>query len=159
SGQSPPTTVTPTLSNLTVAGSNLFFSLDYSDSTSDSQGDDAQLWTSNGTAAGTVRVVAPASGLPFTSLSDFMPLGNSVLFEVVESSGALELWKSDGTAQGTTRLNLIDPMEYGGYSASAPNTVVSHGVLYFAVKDGSHGNELWEIDGTPGGTFLAADIA
>ena len=33
-----------------------------------------------------------------------------------------------------------------------------NGAIYFAANDGTHGNELWKSDGTPGGTVMVKDI-
>ena len=46
-----------------------------------------------------------------------------------------------------------------GLTNSYPFRLTDVGVtLYFAAKDGIHGNELWESDGTADGTFMVMDI-
>ena len=76
-----------TAADLTVVGSSLFFALDYTYSSGGTTVNDDQLWTSNGTAGGTVQVAGAASG-PFIGLGDFMAPGNQLVFQAEQSSGA-----------------------------------------------------------------------
>jgi ELWxxDGT repeat protein len=59
------------------------------------------------------------------------------------------LWKSDGTEAGTVMVKDIY------YSGRLTNV---NGMLYFAVNDHIHGNELWKSDGTEAGTVPVKDI-
>ncbi len=145
-----------TAAEVTVVGSSLFFALDYTYTSGGTVNDD-QLWTSNGTAGGTVQVTAPASG-SFIGLGDFMALGNQLVFQAEESSGATGIWASNGTAGGTTELKVLDPTAGAQGIYASSNSIISNGVLYFAANDGTHGAELWQSDGTPAGTSLLADI-
>src|SRR5207344_1058678 len=46
-----------------------------------------------------------------------------------------------------------------GGAGSTPRTLVVHrGRAYFSADDSIHGRELWQSDGTPAGTRLAADL-
>ena len=143
--------------NLTAAGSRLFFSLVYDDPDSTNIYED-QLWTSDGTAGGTVQVATPSSG-PDSYLTGFMTLGNQVIFRTM-SWGASALWASDGTSAGTQELKILKASSTEGNPAPSysANTVVDDGIIYFAAYDGTHGAELWESDGTAAGTFMVEDI-
>jgi ELWxxDGT repeat protein len=161
------TTTSPgTLSNLTAVGSTLFFSVSYDYYNGQTDVRAAQLWTSNGTAAGTGPITLTAGSPTFTQLSNFNAVGDRLLFEAVESDGSTDLWASDGTSAGTTFLKVINPTSSStnynyyynyGYSGNGAS-LVANGVLYFAANDGSHGTQLWESDGTAAGTYLADEI-
>jgi ELWxxDGT repeat protein len=72
----------------------------------------------------------------------------------------IELWTTDGTPGGTQLFKDINPGSGGSQQFSGPNSgiVNANGTLYFFANDGTHGNELWKNDGTPGGTQLVRDI-
>ena len=150
------------VSNLTSVGSKLFFSITYNYFHVNTDVRDAELWTSDGTAANTAVVPVPASGPAFTSLSKFHAVGSTLVFEAVETSGVNELWASNGTTTGTTLLKALSPSteshSYYYYGYSGGGSLVAGGVLYFASNDGTHGDELWRSDGTAAGTYLVDDI-
>ena len=143
--------------------SHLFFSLTYEtyNEATDHEVPQSQLWTSDGTAGGTVVVPVPAGGSPFKRLSNFDAVGDNLLFQAVDSSGDTELWSSSGTATGTTRLKVLSSTSsnyYNYYNYSGGGSLVANGVLYFDSNDGTHGDELWQSDGTAAGTYLVDDI-
>jgi ELWxxDGT repeat protein len=128
----------------------------------------AQLWKSDGTAAGTVPVTS------FTDLqSDQAPVplaavGGKVLFAgpgPQATFGGRELWATDGTPAGTSLLKDINPNGGSDPGARGPGSsppftelAVSDGVVYFDAMSLPTGRELWRSDGTPEGTFLAAEV-
>ena len=158
-------TATGNLSDLTAVNQKLFFDVTYNtyDSAIDREVSEAQLWTSDGTAANTVVVPVPASGSPFKNISNFSAVNGELVFQAVDSSGDTALWTSNGTATGTTLLKVLSSTSNNGgyyynYNYSGGGSLVAGGVLYFDSNDGTHGDELWESNGTAAGTFLVDDI-
>jgi len=104
-----------------------------------------QLWTSDGTAAGTGMVKDLASraagGLDDLNM---MPVGNTLFFTALGNA----LWKSDGTAAGTTQVKVLSAK---GNAAIRQLTAVGS-TLFFSADDGVHGRGLWKSDGTAKGT-------
>ena len=157
-GQSTPAVGKP--SDLIAVGGTLYLSVDYDYENGHQDVKEAQLWSSGG-ATGTTAQVPPPAGGSFASITDLEALGGKMLFDAVGGSGSLELWSSNGTSAGTTLLKEINPTSqgysyYSSYSGSA--SLVNAGVLYFAANDGTHGQELWQSDGTSAGTFMVNDI-
>jgi trimeric autotransporter adhesin len=117
-----------------------------------------ELWTSDGTAAGTRMVVdlVPGFGPPFDDTNrEFIAFNDQLYFSASDGTGGLELWKSDGTAAGTVLVKDINP----GSADSFPGHFVEMGQqLYFSAFDATSGGELWSSDGTPGGTRRVRDI-
>lgn len=114
--------------------------------------DNAQLWQTDGTQAGTER-----PGFIYRTYPGFGALGNSIYF-LAESNSAsgIDLWKSDGTPAGTEVV-----AELRGNVETLPtsnNFVEMDGTLYFAYDDGIYGQELWKTDGTAAGTVMVKDI-
>ncbi|WP_395850530.1 Ig-like domain-containing protein [Cystobacter fuscus] len=114
----------------------------------------AELWKSDGTAAGTVLVkdIRPGfrDGLDFRS--KMVAARGRVFFTADDGQRGFELWSSDGTAAGTVRLSDVNPGE--GNGASLDEDLVAHGGnAYFIGRTTptSQGN-LWKSDGTPEGT-------
>src|SRR5207248_2796564 len=90
------------LSDLTVVGSRAYFVVTYYDGQRD------ELWTSDGTAAGTHRV----EGIDSSDAADgaiwrLTPVGDLVYFFRKNGFSDFQLWRSDGTEQGTLKLALI----------------------------------------------------
>lgn len=102
-----------------------------------------ELWRSDGTARGTVRlrVLFEEASWWFPPFRD----GGSVLFRTAEFQG---LWRTDGTLSGTGRASVAD----------APDLIALGDRLVFAGDDPEHGTELWASDGTERGTALVRDL-
>lgn len=115
------------------------------------------LWKSDGTSAGTVRVwTSSASGYPADT--DYPPpvrCGNLLFMLMGTQATGAELWKSDGTTGGTGLVRDIFP---GPASSGIAMLGQKDGILYFAATDDTHGRELWRSDGTEAGTFIVEDL-
>ncbi len=135
---------------LEVANGSLYFAV-YDGTTNT-----AQVWTSDGTANGTVPVTT--SGGVFDSAGDFTAVGSTVYFVgeyATQSSPSLtaQLWAVNaGTAAPVTpNVDWV--------SGPTALTAVNNSTLLFAADDGSgHGEELWKSDGTASGTTMVSDI-
>ncbi len=122
-----------------------------------------ELYKTDGTAAGTVQLTILST---LSSLYNFTPVGNELLFLVNETGAGWQLWSSDGTGSGTSLLKDINPGGGSFYPTLdssvqqynyAPFTVLN-GKAYFSAEDGVHGQELWSTDGTSQGTSMVADV-
>jgi ELWxxDGT repeat protein len=130
------------------------------------RGDDSfsgsELWKSDGTADGTIRVFDPNSserGSEPWHLSEF---DGKLAFRAVGDSVGDEWWTTDGTEAGTQLLADVWPGVRGSMRRDWGNRFRSptmfRGEFYFAADDGVGGSELWKSDGTAAGTRLVADI-
>jgi len=138
-------------SDITPVGAALFFQ-----ATDGTNG--VELWTSDGTGAGTAMVEdidpGPASSFP----SGMVDLGGVLYFDATDGTHGTELWTSDGTGPGTDMVVDIDPGPGGSFPGRFSGLVDLDGTLSFDADDGTHGTELWSSDGTGGGTTMVADI-
>ena len=149
----------PVISQLTDFNGTLYFI-----------GDDGahgqQLWTSNGTAAGTTMVSEinlPHGNSPDQTLDSLAVVGNRLYFTAL-TGNQLGLWKSDGTAPGT--VDIHDFTLPSQSLSDLPNDIEASfgdftgagGKLFFVADDGTHGDELWTSDGTAAGTHMVKDI-
>src|SRR5690606_29054308 len=77
-----------------------------------------ELWISDGSEEGTVRVadLAPGAGTTSSSPNWFVAHDGQLYFTVNDGASGVELWRSDGTADGTLRLKDIRP----GSGSSSP---------------------------------------
>jgi ELWxxDGT repeat protein len=116
---------------------------------------DVELWSSDGTGAGTARLKDIVPGAASGSPQQLTRVDDRVFFSAIDAAGGRELWVSDGTDAGTVRVKDIRP----GIQSSNPDRLVAlGGKLYFAADDGAHGRELWVSDGTDAGTTLVKDF-
>lgn len=129
-------------------GSTCFFS------TPDAAGGH-ELWKSDGTEAGTVRVRDIVPGAEGSAPDVLTPMDGTLFFAARSDDGGRELWKSDGTEPGTVRVRDLVP----GTEGSDPQQLTpAGGVLYFTARTTGSGRGLWKSDGTEPGTVLVKDF-
>ncbi|MBK7037965.1 MAG: T9SS type A sorting domain-containing protein [Bacteroidetes bacterium] len=134
--------------------------------------EDYELWSSDGTEAGTVLVKDINPGTSGSILdnsywgpqyTDRMPVvfNNELYFLAYDFAHGMEIWKTDGTEAGTHILKDINPGPYGFFDPefNYPYFTELDGELFFAANDGTHGFELWKTDGSEGGTEMVKDIS
>jgi len=147
----------PTTYSLTNVSGTLYFVAN--DGTSG-----LELWKSDGTAAGTMRVkdIRPGSGNAFDRYTppQLVNLNGVLHFIANDGTTGIELWRSDGTESGTFLVKDIAPGFQSAFSSSSGagflTTVGS--LLYFAADESVGGRELWKSDGTLAGTQRVVDI-
>lgn len=112
-----------------------------------------ELWSTDGTSAGTHRVADIAPG-PSSSDPCSLTVFNNHLYFFATGPGGNELWTSDGTGAGTTQVVDIAPGTAGSYPRGL---TVFNDALYFEAYDGNIA-QLWRSDGTPSGTTALGEI-
>ncbi|WP_164011454.1 ELWxxDGT repeat protein [Pyxidicoccus trucidator] len=118
-------------------------------------GDISELWKSNGTSTGTVRVSTLGVNLKGTKPEKLTAVGGVLFYTAEESGTGRELWRSDGTFDGTRRVRDLRP----GTTGSNPEALTAVGNrVFFSADNGTYGMELWTSDGTDFNTYLAEDI-
>jgi ELWxxDGT repeat protein len=138
------------LHTIAAVGNTLFFSA--------TDGSGAQLWKTDGTAAGTVIVtrIGPNSGDALGG-PHVLTAFNGVLYFVGTDERGSELWRSDGTAEGTYFVKDIDTAASDFGDAQPNGLIVFNNALFFFARDGVNGRQLWKTDGTPAGTIRVSD--
>ena len=145
--------------DFTQVGSFVYFSA------SDGQSG-RELWQTDGTIAGTLRVADIAPGSESSNPSQLTEFNGSLVFRASDGINGQELWISDGTESGTQMVRDINAGEgyqypFGdGPLRSAPGEFSElNGKLYFQAEEKNSGTELWSTDGTEAGTMIVRDIA
>jgi ELWxxDGT repeat protein len=117
-----------------------------------------ELWTSDGTVAGTLLLenVAQETQTQPSSPADFVAFNSRLYFTADDGVSGREVWYSDGTDAGTSELKDINP----GLPSSTPSDLfVANGTLYFFAVDATGVSHLWRSDGTTGGTQPLGAVA
>ena len=111
-----------------------------------------ELWSTDGTAAGTTRIGSHPPGLRSGGL-DIVVVRGRALFAHSSSRGP-EFWSTDGTPAGTRALDLL-PNQLGAYP---DNFTTFDGDLVFTGfgPNSSSRPSLWRTDGTSRGTTLVS---
>jgi ELWxxDGT repeat protein len=116
----------------------------------------AELWTTDGTTAGTVLVKDIYPGNDSSNIERITSTGGFLIFSARNQTGSSTVWKSDGTAAGTIELAAVGVT---GNSNMEFNFVPANGDAYFQAGYGTaNGVELWKSSGTPETTSLLIDI-
>lgn len=115
-----------------------------------------ELWTTDGTPAGTAMVIDLVHGPAEASIQQLTELTpGTYLFTANVPGLGTELWRTDGTAAGT--IMVADIAVGGAPSSPASITRIGGQVVFFA-DDGIHGIEPWRSDGTTAGTQMIQDV-
>ncbi len=126
--------------HLTNVNGTLFFSAnDYNGS-----GTNFELWKSDGTAAGTVKVKEIYPGLGNSRPRNLLNV-NGILFFLADDDTGTYLWKSDGTEVGTIKL-------YNFQGNSLVQLIAAKDKVYWTGYSSTYGSEIWTSDGTASGT-------
>jgi ELWxxDGT repeat protein len=132
-----------------------------------------EMWISDGTSLGTVRVSDINPGLASSDPAYITNVGGAVLFSAYQSPFGRELWRSDGTRLGTVMVADI----FVGIGSSNPTYMllvngacswwlrmcgvyvydspwccavrVDAGTIFFSASNNVHGRELWRTTGLP----------
>lgn len=112
-----------------------------------------ELFTSDGTTAGTVLLKDIVSGSAGSNPRFFKNALGKVLFRAGSSGFNDSLYITDGTASGTKSLCLLSMMSMPTFG------IELNGKYYFINGVSATGDELWVTDGTASGTQLVKDIA
>jgi len=116
-------------------------------------GGKAELWLTDGTAEGTLRIAEVPAAVNYEHQLAVTG-GQGFLLLTSEEAGS-ELWVTDGTATGTRLVKDIAP---GSDSPSLNNLRAVDGIVLFAAEHPLLGSEPWVSDGTEEGTHVIADI-
>jgi ELWxxDGT repeat protein len=108
-----------------------------------------ELWSSDGTSAGTALVKDLFPGPTGSSPAELTASSGRLFFSADDGVHGFELFQSDGTAAGTRLVEDLSPETGSSY----PTGMTAAGNrLYFAADDGIHGIEPWSypLDGPAG---------
>lgn len=148
-------------SNLTSVGNTLYFVTDSDNNFN------LELWKTDGTNNGTVRVKSNTNQAPNLGFGaiNLTAVGNTLYFVAYDPTSGLELWKTDGTDANTVVVKDIWP---GTDTKNQPNNslptnlVNLNGTLAFAASDnnanGFINREVWFSDGTATNTLKVTNI-
>lgn len=114
-----------------------------------------ELWKSDGTDSGTVRVQDIRPGTASSYPNSFTEMNGTLYFSANDGVAGDELWKSDGTDVGTVQVADINAGPAGSFPRLLTNV---NGTLYFTANDLIAGTEVWKSDGTTAGTSLVTNI-
>lgn len=142
-----------TTANAAVAGNSLYFN-----SVGTSQ--DEELWKTDGTEAGTVLVKDIYVGSQGSQQKFYTVYDGQVYFTAFNPDLGTELWRTDD-AEGAVLVagDVCAGSCSGAFYGTTERLFGEYeGKLYFRLKSGNNGLELWVSDGTPSGTLPLRDM-
>ena len=119
-----------------------------------------ELWHSDGTSAGTVRVLDLNTGAASSHPLDLTPYGNLLYFTASDNSNGRQLWVTDTLTNTTSQLSsrgmLADGSQFYvplGYGGNDRNLTLAGETLFFSAYSRQtstiSGYELWGLDLPP----------
>lgn len=108
-----------------------------------------ELWRSDGTPGGTMRVKDLRPGSEDSNPQSLTVLGRRLYFSADDGTHGRELWVSDGTAAGT---QLFVDLSQGEEGSSPGDLTTIQGHLFFSADKAGGGRTPWVSDGTLVGT-------
>jgi ELWxxDGT repeat protein len=109
------------------------------------------LWTTDGTAAGTRPLISEVSSL--SGISHLTSCGDRLYFVADGGAHGMEVWWTDGNDYGALNVN---PTLFEG--SSPTNLKNINGTLYFSASNGVTGKELWKAWGGREDFAQVADV-
>jgi trimeric autotransporter adhesin len=118
----------------------------------------SEIWSTDGTTAGTVMVKDIYPGPTNSAPNSFTPINaNTMIFSATTALEGAELWKTDGTEAGTV---MVKDILLGSTGSTIASMIAYKGKAYFrATQSTAIGSELWVSDGTDTGTVMLKDIS
>ena len=131
--------------DLVAQGSYVYFTAD--DGTSG-----RELWRTDGTADGTIRLADLIPGPESPDVESLTPTTGGLYFTAISPATGKELWVTDGTPEGTVQVADLEP----GPASSFPSWLVSTGDRVFWVSNTTaDGSSLWVAGAGTGPTMLS----
>lgn len=143
-------------SSFVTVGGVSFFTASDNDTDQGFSDTGRQLWRTDGTPAGTYRLVDVCTQACSPGQQVIVAVTDRSVFFLAFGKGGRDLWVSGGTPATTFRLTAT-PLNFE-FPLPRRLWIAGQGLLYFAADDGIHGTELWRSDGTAAGTYLIADL-
>jgi len=115
-----------------------------------------QLWRSDGTAAGTFKLLQVVPANQNIQTNSLRTLGNKAYFLIRKTSGETEFWVSDGTVSGTIKLTDV-PSSYAVLDRF--EAFFMDGKYVYLAIDPQSSEVKWAVtDGTPAGSELLLNL-
>jgi uncharacterized repeat protein (TIGR01451 family) len=110
-----------------------------------------ELWSTDGTEAGTVLVKDANPGAANSRPLSLTDAGGRLYFAAIEATTGMELWESDGTEVGTHLVQDLNPGPGGSLPADGYNEWLANvnGTLFFTANVPGIGSELFRVDVPP----------
>lgn len=125
-------------------------------------GEGNEPWKTDGTAGGTtiLKDVNPgtASSSSLFNFPYFFVLNNQAYFNADDGTNGNEIWYTDGTMANTSILKNIEPLGGSSFDLLPDAVIVGNKFIFPSTNFLGNRYQLWESDGTPGGTKLFKDF-
>jgi trimeric autotransporter adhesin len=140
-------------SGRTVSTNNLMFFVNRN-------GNEYDLWKSDGTTVGTQKIKTIATSSSYLDIKIQAGLSKCYLLIVKYANDNFdsfgEHWVSDGSVAGTQKINDLNTTFTVGSTSTAIKVIADN--YYFTVFDDINGFELWKSNGTNAGTQIVKNI-
>lgn len=108
-----------------------------------------ELWKSDGTEPGTVRVKDVRTGPQTSDIRKLTAVGNVLYFAAEDQPGIRKLWKTNGTEAGTEIVS-----EIGSGHISHIAALPDGRIIFSASTNAASQYQIWVSDGSSSGTHL-----